>query len=127
MKSDTIEKIMSKGQEADVKITPEIMMDSSLLYLIRVNKKEVMFFNSEEQAILGVDSLAAQLAKELQSPTVEVYRKDFQEGNKTILSVKELGSFYNSGVYKVKEIDYIPVGHGNIIKGRHELNINLSE
>ena len=114
---------MKKTPESSgfVKITPEVNMDSRILYLIRINKEEMAFVNSEEEAKLVVDSIAAEEIRRLENDTTEVYRKDSKDGRNVRISKKDLGALYNSSVYFVMEIDYLPVGHAILTKGRHEL------
>ncbi len=102
-------------------ITPEVNMDSRILYLIRINKEEMAFVNSEEEAKLVIDSIAAKMVEELETKSTEVYRKDSKDANKVVISKKDLGTLYNSSVYPVMEIDFLPVGHAVLTKGRHEL------
>ena len=102
-------------------ITPEVNMDSKILYLIRIDKVEMAFVNSEEEAKLVIDSIAAAEAKREENKYTEIYRKDSVNGNKVILSRKDLGNLFNSAVYPMMEIDYVSVGHAVLTKGRHEL------
>jgi len=114
---------MKKNLESSgfVKITPEVNMDSRILYLVRINKEEMAFVNSEEEAKLVVDSIAAEEIRRLENDTTEVYRKDSKDGRNVRISKKDIGTLYNSSVYFVMEIDCLPVGHAILTKGRHEL------
>lgn len=107
--------------KAFIKITPEVSMDSRVLYLVRINGVEMTFVNSKEEAKLVVDSLAAELSREIENKHTEVYRKDSADGTKVIISKQDLGSVFNSAIYQVKEIDFLPVGHSILSCGRHEL------
>ena len=104
-----------------VKITPEVDMDSRILYLIRINKEEVAFVNSEQEAKLVIDSVAAETVRKLEDKDTEIYRKDSNDGENVVISQKDLGTLYNSSIYPVMEIDFLPVGHAVLTKGRHEL------
>jgi len=104
-----------------VKITPEVNMDSRILYLVRINKEETAFVNSEAEAKLVIDSIAAEMVREIEDEFTEVYRKDSKEGERVVISKKDLGTLYNSSIYKVMEIDFLPVGHAVLTRGRHEL------
>ena len=104
-----------------VKITPEVNMDSRVLYLIRINKEETAFVNSEEEAKLVIDSIAAEMVRELETKSTEIYRKDSNDGENIVISKKDLGTLYNSSIYPIMEIDFLPVGHAILTKGRHEL------
>jgi hypothetical protein len=122
MSTEIVETIKKVPESSGfVKITPEVNMDSRVLYLIRINKEEVAFVNSEEEAKLVVDSVAAGMIGELENKSTEVYRKDAADGAKVVISKKDLGTLYNSSVYSVMEIDFLPVGHAVLTKGRHEL------
>ena len=91
------------------------------MYLIRINKEEMAFVNSEEEAKLVIDSIAAEMVRELETSSTEVYRKDSKDGEKVVISKKDLGTLYHSSIYPVMEIDFLPVGHAVLTKGRHEL------
>ena len=104
-----------------VKITPEVNMDSRVLYLIRINKEETAFVNSEEEAKLVIDSIAAEMVREIEDKYTKVFREDSSEGDKVAISKQDLGTLYNSSIYKVMDIDFLPVGHAVLTKGRHEL------
>jgi len=107
-------------------ITPEVGTDSKVLYLIRINKEEMGFVDSEVEAKLVIDSLAAKMVDDLESKTAEIYRKDSAKCEKIVISKKDLGILYNSSVYPVLEIDFLPVGHAVLTKGRHELPTAVS-
>ena len=103
------------------KITPEVSMDSRMLFLIRIDGEEWAFVNSEEEAKLVIDSFAASEINRLENDKTEVYRKDSMDGKKIVISEKTLGMIYNSSVRDIMEIDFRPVGHAVLTKGRHEL------
>nr|QBK85634.1 MAG: hypothetical protein LCMAC101_02290 [Marseillevirus LCMAC101] len=103
------------------KITPEVSMDSRVLFLIRIDGEEWAFVNSEEEAKLVIDSFAASEVNRLESDKTEVYRKDSKDGKKIVISEKTLGMIYNSSVHSIMEIDFRPVSHAVLTKGRHEL------
>ena len=104
-----------------IKITPEVRMDDKVLYLIRVDGEEMAFTNSSKEALLIVDSLAAAEQKRLGNEWTKVFRQDLNEGQKVVISTQSLGYAINGGIYKAVTIDFIPVGHSYLVKGRHEL------
>ena len=104
-----------------IKITPEVRMDSKTLYLIRMDGEEMAFSDSSKEAHLIVDSVAAAEQIRLKDEWTKVYRQDLNGGQKVVISTQALGYAVNGGIYKAATIDYIPVGHAFLIKGRHEL------
>lgn len=104
-----------------IKLTPEVHMNSTVLYLVRVDKEEVCFCKTEQEAILVIDSLAAAIQKELTDEFTKVYREDIREGEKVILSTQSLGYLINGPLYQTKFFDYVPVSQASYIKGRHEI------
>ena len=112
----------------DIKnLTPEIMLDDTVLYLIRAihgtKKDEVMFVGAKNEAKLAVDSLAAERCKELEDEWTKVFRQDLDKGRKVVISTQSLGRLLpNGSITEIEVIDYIRVPHGVIQKGRHELD-----
>jgi len=107
--------------EKVTKITPEVRMDSKVLFLIRMDGEEMAFSDSSKEALLIVDSIAAAEQKRLEDEWTKVFRQDLNEGQKVIISTQSLGYVANGGIYKAVAIDFIPVGHSYLVKGRHEL------
>lgn len=105
-----------------IKITSEVHMNSNLLYLVRVDKEEVCFCDSEKEAILVIDSLAASVQKELTNENTKVYREDISNGEKVILSTQSLGYIMNGILHQAKVFDFVPVSQAKYIKGRHEMS-----
>jgi|688.fasta_scaffold03339_19 hypothetical protein len=104
-----------------IRLTPEVHMRSEILYLVRVDKEEVCFCETEKEAILVIDSLAAAVQKEMTNEFVKVYREDIRNGEKVILSTQSLGYFMNGIISPSKTFDYVPVSQAKYIKGRHEI------
>lgn len=104
-----------------VNITPEVSMDSQISYLIRIDGQEMAFAKTEEEARLIIDSIANAETKRMTDEVTEIFRNDSKDENRVVLSRKDLGVLYNSSVYKVMEVDYIPVGHALLTRSRHEL------
>jgi hypothetical protein len=105
-----------------IKITPEVRMDSKVLFLIRVDGEEMAFSDSSREALLIVDSTAAAEQKRLECEWVKVFREDINNGQKVIISTQTLGYLTNGCINKAAVIDFIPVGHAYLVKGRHELH-----
>jgi hypothetical protein len=105
-----------------IKITPEVRMDSKILFLIRVDGEEMAFSDSSREALLIVDSTAAAEQKRLECEWVKVFREDLNGGQKVVISTQTLGYITNGGINNAATIDFIPVGHAYLIKGRHELH-----
>jgi hypothetical protein len=104
-----------------IKLTPEVHMNSKVLYLVRVDKEEVCFCKTEKEAVLVIDSLAAAVQKELTDEYTKVYREDIRDGEKVILSTQTLGFLINGGIHQAKVFDYVPVSQALYVKGRHPL------
>jgi len=103
------------------KITPEVSMDSKIFYLIRFDKAEMAFCDSEEEAIIAVSSLANSEIKTLENEWTKVFRQDLEGGKKVIISTQELGNIYNGSILEKLVIDIIPVGHAFLTKGILEM------
>jgi hypothetical protein len=110
-----------------IKITPEVRMDSKVLFLIRVDGEEMAFSDSSREALLIVDSTAAAEQKRLEKEWVKVFREDLNGGQKVIISTQTLGYVTNGGIINAATIDFIPVGHAYLVKGRHELHHSCEE
>ena len=110
-----------------IKITPEVRMDSKVLFLIRMDGEEMAFADSSKEALLIVDSIAAAEQKRLEDEWTKVFREDLNEGHKVVISTQTLGYAVNGGIYKAVTIDLIPVGHAFLVKGRHELPLDREE
>lgn len=104
-----------------IKLTPEVHMNSHVLYLVRADKEEVCFCKTEKEAVLVIDSLAAAVQKEMTDEYTKVYREDVREGEKVILSTQALGFLINGGIHQAKVFDYVPVSQALYVKGRHFL------
>lgn len=102
-------------------ITPEISIDSTTFYLIRIDKEEMCFVNTEKEAKLAVDSIGASEVKRMEKEGVKIYREDLNDGKKVVISSQTLGTIYNGSIIQEEEIDYVPVSHAVLTKGRHEL------
>lgn len=106
------------NQNKSVKITPEVNMDERVFYLIRMDKEEMAFVDTEREALLVVDSIAAVESKRYKDDWTKVFRQDLDDGRKVIISTQSLGVVINGTVTKTCEIDFIPVGHATLTKGR---------
>ena len=106
---------------SDIKVTPEVRLDSTVLYLIRVNGEEMAFAESADEANLIVDSTAAFEQRRLENDWTTVFRQDLDEGRKVVISTQSLGYAMNGSIYKVSTIDYVSVSHAYLVRGRHEL------
>ena len=106
--------------DSGIKITPEVRSDDCIQYLIRVDGEELAFVENEKDAILVVDSLAAEETRRLTGEWTKVYREDLQGGRKVVLSTQYLGRIVNGSITPFETIDMIPVGHVVLIRGRHE-------
>lgn len=102
-------------------ITPEIKMDTVLSYLIRSNGTELFNVDTEHEAKLAIDSIAATETKRLTNEWVKVFKEELNDGKKIILSTQSLGRVFNGVMTQESVIDYIPIGHAVLVKGRHEL------
>jgi len=109
----------------NITITPEVSMDRKILYLVRIDKEEMAFVESEREAQLVVDSIAAAESKRLESKWVKVFRQDLEDGQKVVLSTQSLGYAINGSINKACTIDYIPVGHAVLVKGRLALTASM--
>lgn len=106
--------------DSGVKITPEVRSTDNIQYLIRIDGTELAFVETERDAILVVDSLAAEEARRLTDDWTKVYREDLNGGRKVILSTQALGRVMNGSIVPKEEIDCIAVGHVVLVRGRHE-------
>lgn len=103
-------------------LTPELALDeNSKLFLIRNNLEELLFVKSIEDAIVAIDSIAdheqKRLTKELGERT-RVFRQDFDDGKRVIISVQQKGYIYDGSIEKKLVLDYVQVSLGRIIKSR---------
>lgn len=87
----------------------QIGVEDEFLFLLRINKKELMLMESKEQALLAVDALASSFVEELESEDCNIYRINLKENSKVKISRKDIGKIFNSGVYEVLSIDFVPV------------------
>lgn len=108
-----------------IKITSEVRMDDRILYLVRVDKEEMAFVDTEREAQLVVDSIAAAESKRLENDWVQVFRQDLDGGRKVIISTQALGIILNGSITKVCTIDFIPVGRVVLTKGRLTLTDSM--
>lgn len=106
----------------DINITPEVKSTSQTYYLVRINGEEMCLVETEDKAKLAVDSIAAHEVKRLEEENVKIYREDLDNGKKVVISSQILGMIYNGSIIQVEDIDFVPVGFVNVIKGRHELS-----
>lgn len=104
------------------KVTPEVQVGGQYLYLVRVDKEEMAFVESKEEAILVVDSLAASEQNRLKDDWTEVFRQDTKEGREVVISTKALGYLVNGSLTKAVTIDCIPVCRASLIKNRHVIS-----
>jgi len=102
-----------------INLTPEVQMNSNILYLVRVDKEEVCFCSTEKEAILVIDSLAAAVQKEMVNEYTKVFREDDKEGEKVILFTQSIGFIMNGTIQQAKIFDYVPVSQSTYVKGRH--------
>ena len=105
----------------NIELTPEVTMESKTLYLVRVDGEELAFVDSEDEAKLVVDSVAASEQKRLENDWTKVFRQDLDEGCSVAILTQSLGFFVNGGIVRAVYIDYTSVGHAILTKGRHEL------
>lgn len=112
-------------QTDNILITPEVASDSKILYLIRIDGEETAFVDTEEEAILVVDSLAADEQKKLESDNVKVYREDLNKGKKVVLSTQEMGLFFNGSIQVAQVIDFVAVCHAILIKNRLDVSSKI--
>ncbi len=108
-----------------ITITPEVTVDDKILYLIRMDKEEMIFVNTEHEAQLVIDSIAAAESKRLKDKWTKVFRQDLEIEQKIVLSTQALGVMMNGAITKVCTIDYIPVGHAILTKGRLALTASM--
>lgn len=106
--------------DSGVKITPEVRSDDRIMFLIRVNKEELAFVDTEREAILVIDSLAASETVRMTDDWTKVYREDLRGGREVVLSTQSLGRVINGSIVHAETIDCIPVGHVFLVRGRHE-------
>ncbi len=107
-----------------LRITDEVVMDSTVHFLVRLDKCELAFTDTEEKAKLIIDSLASHEQKKLEKDGgiwTKVYREDLKNGRKVVISIQQLGRLYNSYPQRESVFDYVPVGHAILKKGRLEL------
>ena len=109
----------------DKKITQEIRVDGKSQYLLRMDGKELFFFDTERLAKLAVDSMAAKMFENLKKDNLHVFRQDMDEGKKTILSTQTIGRVWNGPINHVHTIDYVEVKHAILIKGRMDLTMSM--
>lgn len=104
----------------DVHYTPEIVWREEVLYLIRVNNEEQAIVDSEHDAKIAVDSIAAFEMGRLESERTKVYRQDSADGKTVAISKQSLGKFYNGSISTKIKVDYTPVKRIRVIKSRLE-------
>jgi hypothetical protein len=109
-----------------IQITPEVVTDGRMAYLIRVNQEEMCLVHTEEDAKLVIDSVAADEVRRMTNDYTKVYRQDLEEGKRVILSTQSLGTFVNGRIRQVEDIDYIQIGYVSLLKGRLEKNSEKS-
>tara|TARA_R110000850_G_scaffold1355_1_gene7975 strand:+ start:84 stop:476 length:393 start_codon:yes stop_codon:yes gene_type:complete len=102
-------------------LTPELTITDSKLCLIRVNREAIGFVNSEQEAILAIDSIGNYEQKRLERVSRDcIYRHDSRKGRSITLSSQRCGYLYNSSLIPIQVIDYITVNRYSLIKNRLE-------
>ena len=109
----------------NIKITPEVFMDDSIIYLVCINGEQACFVRSEKEARLVVDSLASYENKLLQGHRVKIFREDLNNGQKVVLSKQKIGLVMNSAISDVYTIEYTAVGRAILKKGRLDVTKSM--
>jgi len=102
-------------------ITPEVMMNDDILYLIKVDGEEHSFTKSKEEAKLIIDSLAQSYIKEYKKEYSD--RKIYREEEEDCIRVLTQSSnvFYTNAPKVRVIINFIPVGFSFLTRNRFEL------
>ena len=82
-------------------------------YLIRLDGDPLVMFNTEDEALKAMNSIADEEEKKRQEPRVEVFRRSLQEGREIKISTKYNGLIYSSALKEVANLDVIPVPRFN--------------
>lgn len=100
--------------ETSYKVTDEVNMNNTTIFVVRVNGEMTCFVHSEQEVKLVIDSIANATANSIKNR--RVYREE--TGNSIKIITQNEGWAWN-GAPKVKmEIDYVEVGQASVIKNR---------
>lgn len=81
-----------------IKVTPDIAVGTSLIYLIRIDAEPYVYMTNAEEAKETMSLLALELAKEDTNLTkgIHVLREDLPEKDMIVLRKRCIGTLYNS-------------------------------
>ena len=111
---------MSVDSFLEISYTPEVKITQETSYLIRINGAETFFAETEDDCKLIIDSIAAENVRKLQDDWVKVFRLDAIDGKKITISTQALGRMVDGAIYDVMTIDFVPVHHAKLLRGRLE-------
>ncbi len=106
------------SHQEQVKLTPEVEVDSTIFYLVRIDKEVVGYTESEECAKVILDSFAAREMERMTDEWTKVTREDLQDGKKIVLSTQQLGRVYHGSMLPTMVLDFIAAPHLNLLKER---------
>jgi hypothetical protein len=103
---------------ASYKVTNELMLNERIVYLLRINKEEMMIVLTEPDAKLAIDSLAVSEENRLKKvyPNRRVFREEDERCIKVFTQTR--GAIYDGSPNMKSEIDYIPIGCGVVVGNR---------
>lgn len=108
------------SQYEETVLTPEVNVINLFRYLIRVDTEGITFVDSEAEAKLVVDSLAASEVKRLEDDWTRAFRRDQPDGKKVTVSTQAIGRVVDGSVIVASTIDYVVIPRARVLKGRHE-------
>lgn len=101
-----------------MKLTPEIETIEEYIYLIKVDGEELVFVQSDEEAIAAIDSIAAEEARRFSSDSVKITREDLKEGRHVKLYRQQLGYVYNSKIDVCMDVTMVRVNRCAVVHTR---------
>lgn len=105
-----------------IKVTPEVLMDGEVVYLIRIDGSEAAFADCQEDAMLIIDSIANDETKRMQNADTKVYRENL--GSSISLSTQKIGKFINGSLTPHMKIEALPIGRATFSRSR---NVNQND
>lgn len=102
-------------------LTPEVIVTTSVLFLIRVDGQELALVDSEKSAKLAIDSICHAEIKRLEADkNLRTFRRDATDEKSITISTQALGTLVDGQVADYMKIDFIPVNRARVLRGRHE-------
>lgn len=102
-------------------LTPEVVITTKSLFLIRVDKNELILVDTEQDAKLAIDSIAHCEIKRLETDkSIRTFRRDESSGKNIVICTQALGALIDGPIIETMKIDFIPVNRAQLLRGRHE-------